>query len=90
VGLPASARVASSRESQRIALFELIEHELIEFVAEVTVRHPSPSVELSDDDLVYLVADVLGTLREALLRVGSEIDAIFRKLDCVRGPAAPL
>lgn len=37
-------------------------------------------VGLSDDDLVYLVADVLGTLREALLRVGSEIDAIHRKL----------
>ena len=42
-------------------------------------------VHLGDDDLVGLIADVLGTLREALLRVGSEIDAIHRH---VRSPPA--
>ena len=40
----------------------------------------SDHVQLADDDLVGLVADVLGTLREALLRVGSEIDSIHEEL----------
>jgi hypothetical protein len=44
------------------------------------------AVVISDDDLVCLIADVLGTLREAVLRVASEIDAIREMLDSPSRP----
>jgi hypothetical protein len=65
-------------ELEALIRVELEESESLRRV--LTSTEDSASHDFEVDDLVYVVADVLGALREALLRIGEEIDLMREQI----------